>query len=180
MKVWTLTLWEKLCGTTSTVCTGYGQWHPQRTTTFKVGFCLCCVTNFLSLYLCSYDDYDYGSVNVLLERSLKVFVKTMACHPEQTTAHIYHAFWRHFRHSEKVWMSSNTHLTQPLQPQRMNHLTFQHVVFFGTFSSKNEYLTFQRVLSFFRSGLESVSPSNLKVMTCLFLSFFFFCRFMQT
>lgn len=54
------------------------------------------------LYGIRYDDYDYGSVNVLLERSLKVFVKTMACHPEQTTAHIYRAFWRHFRHSEKV------------------------------------------------------------------------------
>lgn len=54
------------------------------------------------LRICSYDDYDYGSVNVLLERSLKVFVKTMACHPEQTTARIYGAFWRHFRHSEKV------------------------------------------------------------------------------
>ncbi|XP_051926659.1 sestrin-2 [Hippocampus zosterae] len=54
------------------------------------------------LYGIRYDDYDYGSVNVLLERSLKVFIKTMACHPEQTTGHIYHAFWRHFRHSEKV------------------------------------------------------------------------------
>ncbi|XP_074469385.1 sestrin-2 isoform X1 [Sebastes fasciatus] len=54
------------------------------------------------LYGIRYDDYDYGSVNVLLERSLKVFVKTMACHPEQTTARIYHAFWRHFRNSEKV------------------------------------------------------------------------------
>ncbi|XP_061123220.1 sestrin-2 isoform X2 [Syngnathus typhle] len=54
------------------------------------------------LYGIRYDDYDYGGVNVLLERSLKAFVKTMACHPEQTTAHIYHAFWRHFRHSEKV------------------------------------------------------------------------------
>ncbi|XP_070702894.1 sestrin-2 isoform X1 [Pempheris klunzingeri] len=54
------------------------------------------------LYGIRYDDYDYGSVNVLLERSLKVFVKTMACHPEQTTARIYHAFWKHFRHSEKV------------------------------------------------------------------------------
>ncbi|XP_056876901.1 sestrin-2 isoform X1 [Takifugu flavidus] len=54
------------------------------------------------LYGIRYDDYDYGSVNVLLERSLKVFVKTMACHPEQTTARIYGAFWRHFRHSEKV------------------------------------------------------------------------------
>lgn len=63
---------------------------------------------FLSLHMCSYDDYDYGSVNVLLERSLKVFVKTMACHPEQTTARIYHSFWRHFRHSEKVRTSLNT------------------------------------------------------------------------
>lgn len=56
----------------------------------------------IQLSSCSYDDYDYGSVNVLLERSLKVFVKTVACHPEQTTARIYHAFWRRFRHSEKV------------------------------------------------------------------------------
>uniref|UniRef100_A0A8C5B262 Sestrin 2 n=1 Tax=Gadus morhua TaxID=8049 RepID=A0A8C5B262_GADMO len=54
------------------------------------------------LYGIRYDDYDYGGVNVLLERSLKVFVKTVACHPEQTTARIYHAFWRHFKHSEKV------------------------------------------------------------------------------
>uniref|UniRef100_A0A3B3ZRQ9 Uncharacterized protein n=1 Tax=Periophthalmus magnuspinnatus TaxID=409849 RepID=A0A3B3ZRQ9_9GOBI len=54
------------------------------------------------LYGIRYDDYDYGSVNVLLERSLKVFVKTMACHPEQTTMRIYHDFWRHFQHSEKV------------------------------------------------------------------------------
>ncbi|KAM7373119.1 hypothetical protein PAMP_007999 [Pampus punctatissimus] len=53
------------------------------------------------LYGIRYDDYDYGSVNVLLERSLKVFAKTMACHPEQTSAHIYHSFWKHFRHSEK-------------------------------------------------------------------------------
>ncbi|CAL8371122.1 unnamed protein product [Boreogadus saida] len=54
------------------------------------------------LYGIRYDDYDYGGVNVLLERSLKVFVKTVACHPEQTTARVYHAFWRHFKHSEKV------------------------------------------------------------------------------
>uniref|UniRef100_A0A3P9LCB6 Sestrin 2 n=2 Tax=Oryzias latipes TaxID=8090 RepID=A0A3P9LCB6_ORYLA len=54
------------------------------------------------LYGIRYDDYDYGSINVLLERSLKVFVKTVACYPEQTTTRIYCAFWRHFRHSEKV------------------------------------------------------------------------------
>lgn len=71
----------------------------------------------MSLSIYRYDDYDYGSVNVLLERSLKVFVKTMACHPEQTTARIYNAFWRHFRHSEKVQESSKMHLTQTLQSQ---------------------------------------------------------------
>ncbi|KAK0132832.1 Sestrin-1 [Merluccius polli] len=54
------------------------------------------------LYGIRYDDYDYGGVNVLLERSLKVFVKTVACHPEQTTTRIYNAFWRDFKHSEKV------------------------------------------------------------------------------
>ncbi|KAJ7991668.1 hypothetical protein DPEC_G00286270 [Dallia pectoralis] len=54
------------------------------------------------LYGIRYDDYDYGEVNVLLERELKVYVKTVACHPEQTTVSIYSAFWRHFRHSEKV------------------------------------------------------------------------------
>ena len=45
------------------------------------------------LGLC-YNDHDYGSINILLERCLKVLVKTMACHPEQTTAHIYLAFHR--------------------------------------------------------------------------------------
>ncbi|KAM9823638.1 sestrin-2 [Neosynchiropus ocellatus] len=54
------------------------------------------------LYGIRYDDYDYGTVNELLERPLKVYVKTVACHPEQTTARIYHDFWKHFRHSEKV------------------------------------------------------------------------------
>ncbi|XP_041759373.1 sestrin-2 isoform X1 [Coregonus clupeaformis] len=54
------------------------------------------------LYGIRYDDYDYGEVNVLLERGLKMFVKTVACHPEQTTDRIYSAYWRLFRHSEKV------------------------------------------------------------------------------
>ncbi|XP_029603776.1 sestrin-2 isoform X18 [Salmo trutta] len=54
------------------------------------------------LYGIRYDDYDYGEVNVLLERGLKMFVKTVACHPEQTTERVYSAYWRLFRHSEKV------------------------------------------------------------------------------
>ncbi|XP_036253005.1 sestrin-2 isoform X2 [Molothrus ater] len=49
-----------------------------------------------------YDDYDYGEVNQLLERNLKVYIKTVACYPERTTKQIYAQFWRHFKHSEKV------------------------------------------------------------------------------
>ncbi|XP_043915934.1 sestrin-2-like [Protopterus annectens] len=49
-----------------------------------------------------YDDYDYGQVNVLLERSLKVYIKTVACYPERTTKKMYLDFWKHFRNSEKV------------------------------------------------------------------------------
>lgn len=49
-----------------------------------------------------YDDYDYGEVNQLLERNLKVYIKTVACYPEKTTRRMYNLFWRHFRHSEKV------------------------------------------------------------------------------
>lgn len=49
-----------------------------------------------------FDDYNYGEVNELLERSLKNFIKTASCYPECTTKQIYDEFWRHFRHSEKV------------------------------------------------------------------------------
>nr|XP_033811293.1 sestrin-2 isoform X1 [Geotrypetes seraphini] len=49
-----------------------------------------------------YDDYDYGEVNQLLERSLKIYIKTVACYPVKTTKRMYTGFWRHFRHSEKV------------------------------------------------------------------------------
>lgn len=136
MKTWTLTLWGKLCGTTSTASTAYG-WCSTLTPPKPNAHHIPTVLSFFCI--CRYDDYDYGSVNVLLERSLKVFVKTMACHPEQTTASTYHAFWRHFRHSEKVWTGSDTHLTWPLSSQitwhfnsslvssqqRMNHWHFR-------------------------------------------------------
>lgn len=56
----------------------------------------------ISSALRSYDDYDYGDVNQLLERSLKVYIKTVACYPEKTTHRMYCGFWRQFRHSEKV------------------------------------------------------------------------------
>ncbi|XP_061112163.1 sestrin-2 isoform X1 [Conger conger] len=54
------------------------------------------------VYGIRHDDYDYGDVNQLLERSLKVYIKTVACYPEKTTRRMYCSFWRQFRHSEKV------------------------------------------------------------------------------
>ncbi|XP_018604404.1 sestrin-3 [Scleropages formosus] len=54
------------------------------------------------MYGIRYDDYDYGEVNQLLERSLKVYIKTVTCYPERTTRRMYDSFWRQFRHSEKV------------------------------------------------------------------------------
>ncbi|MBN3311101.1 SESN1 protein, partial [Amia calva] len=49
-----------------------------------------------------YDDYDYGEINQLLDRSFKVYIKTVVCSPEKTTKRMYDSFWRQFQHSEKV------------------------------------------------------------------------------
>ncbi|XP_074541426.1 sestrin-1 isoform X1 [Halichoeres trimaculatus] len=49
-----------------------------------------------------YDDYDYGEINQLLDRSFKIYIKTMVCCPEKTTRRMYESFWRQFQHSEKV------------------------------------------------------------------------------
>ncbi|XP_038613791.1 sestrin-2 isoform X1 [Tachyglossus aculeatus] len=49
-----------------------------------------------------YDDYDYSEVNQLLERSLKLYIKTVACYPERTSRSMYSHCWTQFRHSEKV------------------------------------------------------------------------------
>ncbi|XP_030632368.1 sestrin-3 [Chanos chanos] len=54
------------------------------------------------MYGIRYDDYDYGEVNQLLERSLKVYIKTVTCYPERTTRRMYESYWHQFRHSEKV------------------------------------------------------------------------------
>lgn len=56
-----------------------------------------------------YDDYDYGEINQLLDRSFKIYIKTMVCSPEKTTKRMYESFWRQFQHSEKV--------SSPLPPQ---------------------------------------------------------------
>ncbi|NXG31878.1 SESN3 protein, partial [Dromaius novaehollandiae] len=49
-----------------------------------------------------YDDYDYAEVNHLLERMLKVYIKTVTCYPEKTNLEMFDRFWKQFKHSEKV------------------------------------------------------------------------------
>lgn len=49
-----------------------------------------------------HDDYDYGEVNQLLERSLKSFIKTAACYPERITKEEYNNVLKEFHHSEKI------------------------------------------------------------------------------
>ncbi|KAM4660348.1 sestrin-3-like isoform 3-T3 [Amazona ochrocephala] len=49
-----------------------------------------------------YDDYDYAEVNQLLERVLKVYIKTVTCYPEKTNSEMFDRFWKQFKHSEKV------------------------------------------------------------------------------
>ncbi|RXM92717.1 Sestrin-3 [Acipenser ruthenus] len=50
----------------------------------------------------SYDDYDYGEVNHLLERSLKLYIKTVTCHPEKTKSQLLHCCWKQLKQAEKV------------------------------------------------------------------------------
>ncbi|KAK9881553.1 hypothetical protein WA026_016430 [Henosepilachna vigintioctopunctata] len=49
-----------------------------------------------------HDDYDYGEINTLLERSLKTFIKSACCYPERVTKKDYDRVLREFKHSEKV------------------------------------------------------------------------------
>ncbi|KAH1002887.1 hypothetical protein HUJ04_008921 [Dendroctonus ponderosae] len=49
-----------------------------------------------------HDDYDYGEINALVEKSLKSFMKTACCYPERVTKKVYDRVMREFEHSEKV------------------------------------------------------------------------------
>lgn len=49
-----------------------------------------------------YDDYDYAEVNHLLERILKLYIKTVTCSPEKMDPQMFERFWKQFKHSEKV------------------------------------------------------------------------------
>lgn len=49
-----------------------------------------------------HDDYDYGEVNQVLERSLKAYIKMTVCFPERVTRADYDSVLKEFHHSEKV------------------------------------------------------------------------------
>lgn len=54
------------------------------------------------MYGIRYDDYDYGEVNPLLDRALKMFIKTACCFPERITKTDYDSVLVELQHSEKV------------------------------------------------------------------------------
>lgn len=61
------------------------------------------IWNYLQCLLgIRHDDYDYGEINALLERSLKAFIKSACCYPERVTKKDYDRVLREFKHSEKV------------------------------------------------------------------------------
>jgi hypothetical protein len=60
------------------------------------------IYNMYDWFFWRHDDYDYGEVNQLLERSLKAFIKSACCYPERVTKKDYDRVLREFRHSEKV------------------------------------------------------------------------------
>ncbi|KAM6427423.1 sestrin-3-like isoform 1-T1 [Liasis olivaceus] len=49
-----------------------------------------------------YDDYDYAEVNHFLDRTLKLYIKTLTCSPEKMDPQMFERFWKQFKHSEKV------------------------------------------------------------------------------
>lgn len=49
-----------------------------------------------------HDDYDYGEVNQVLERSLKAYIKMTVCFPERVTRSDYDSVLKEFHHSEKI------------------------------------------------------------------------------
>lgn len=49
-----------------------------------------------------HDDYDYGEVNQVLERSLKAYIKAVVCFPERVTRENYNGVLKELHHSEKV------------------------------------------------------------------------------
>ncbi|XP_030621997.1 sestrin-3 [Chanos chanos] len=55
-----------------------------------------------SIYGIRYDDYDYGEVNQLLERGLKLYIKAVACYPDSTKTPLCPLPWPSLKASERI------------------------------------------------------------------------------
>lgn len=60
-----------------------------------------------------YDDYDYGEVNQLLERGLKLYIKAVACYPDSTKNPLCPLPLVSLKASEKVGLSVTVLLASP-------------------------------------------------------------------
>ena len=49
-----------------------------------------------------YDDYDYGEVNQLLESDMQLYIKAVACFPDDTKAPVCPLPWAPLKPSERV------------------------------------------------------------------------------
>ncbi|XP_055782958.1 sestrin-3-like [Salvelinus fontinalis] len=49
-----------------------------------------------------YDDYDYGEVNQLLEREMKLYIKSVACYPDATKTPLCPLPWAPLKPSERI------------------------------------------------------------------------------
>ena len=56
----------------------------------------------MSVSGCRYDDYDYGEVNQLLEKGLKLYIKAVACYPDATKPPLCPLPWAPLKPAEKV------------------------------------------------------------------------------
>lgn len=54
------------------------------------------------LYGIMHDDYNYDHNNLLLEKNLKAYIKTVTCYPERLNKKDYDSVMSEFKHSEKV------------------------------------------------------------------------------
>jgi len=49
-----------------------------------------------------HDDYDYAEVNLMLNKDMKTFIKTLCCYPDRTSNSLRSSVMIDFKLSEKV------------------------------------------------------------------------------
>lgn len=90
--------------------------------------------NYDSLFIISFfrhDDYDYSQINHLLDRNLKLFLKTVSCYPERLACPTspetdLATVMKGFLMSEKVYICGSLLCAEILN----YHFTYKIVVFF--------------------------------------------------